>query len=132
LSKKLKLTLIPVAVIAVFGIIGIFSKSGDIKKIKANPKLTTATIVEHDNLGEYNTNGCWIYFEYSVNGRKYKHCQKYHGWTKEDNYFLKCTFPLVYFRDDPGLSRLLITEDEYNEFDIAQPDSLRKYNGRIL
>ncbi|MCW3071962.1 MAG: hypothetical protein JWO44_1852 [Bacteroidetes bacterium] len=133
MSKKLLLLiLIPIVIIALAGIIGVAGKSGDVQKIKENPAQTTGTIVESDNLNEYNTNGCWIYFEYAVNGKTYKHCQKYHGWKKEDNYFLKCSFPVVYCVDDPDLSRLLIIADEYEEFELVQPDSLKKYNGRIL
>lgn len=133
MSKKLKLLIfIPILVIAIGGIIGVVSKGNDVKKIKSNPGQTTATIVEYDNLNEYNTNGCWIYFEYTVDGKKYKHCQKYHGWKKEDNYFLKRSFPVIYCIDDPDLSCLLIIEGEFENFGLVQPDSLKQYNGRIL
>jgi|GEM_PF-6881413 len=132
MSKKLILILIVIIVIAAGGIIGFAGKQGDAQKIKAHPAQTTGTIVESDKLTEYNTNGCWIYFEYTVSGKTYKHCQKYHGWEKADNYFLHYKFPVVYCAEDPDLGRLLITADEYEEFGIAQPDSLKKYNGRIL
>lgn len=132
MSKKLKLALIPIVLIAVVGVFGFMGKSNDVKKIKAHPKQTIATIVEADNLNEYNTNGCWIYYEYTVEGKTYKHCQKYHGWRKEDNFFLKRTFPLIYCADDPDACRLLIIADEYERFGLVQPDSLKKYNGRIL
>jgi hypothetical protein len=132
MSKKVKIIFVLLLAIAGAGIFGVMGKAKDLEKIKANPGQTTATIVEYDNLKEYNTNGCWIYFEYSVDNKKYKHCQKYHGWKKEDNYFLRQNFPLVYCVQDPDLSRLLIIEDEYTTFNLIQPDSLKKYNGRIL
>ncbi|MBA2610898.1 MAG: hypothetical protein H0U95_02935 [Bacteroidetes bacterium] len=133
MSKKLKVAIIvAITIIAVCGFVGFAGKAKDVKKIKANPKQTIATIVEFDNLQEYNTNGCWIYYEYTVSAKKYKHCQKYHGWKKEDNYFLKRSFPLVYCAEDPDLSRLLIIEEEFKTFGLIQPDSLKKYNGRIL
>ncbi|MDF2435720.1 MAG: hypothetical protein K0Q95_96 [Bacteroidota bacterium] len=131
LSKKL-LIIIPLAVIILGGIYGVISKGSDEEKIKKDPKQTTGTIVEYDNLREYNTNGCWIYYEYSVDGKSYKHCQKYHGWNKEDNFFMHYTFPVVYSNEDPDLSRLLIIEEEFKNFGLTQPDSLKKYNGRIL
>ena len=132
MSKKVKFILLIIAAITVAGVLGFAGKAKDVKKIKANPKQTIATIVEKDNMQEYNTNGCWIYYEYTVNGKKYRHCQKYHGWKKEDNYFLQRTFPLIYCADNPDLCRLLIIEDEYKTFNLVQPDSLKKYNGRIL
>ncbi|MFL5753735.1 MAG: hypothetical protein ACJ76F_10025 [Bacteroidia bacterium] len=133
MSKKIKLiSIIALTVIVVGGIYGFAGKAKDIKKIKANPKQTIAKIVEKDNLQEYNTNGCWIYYEYVIEGKKYKHCKKYHGWRKEDNYFLQRTFPLIYCADNPDISHLLIIEDEFKKFDLVQPDSLKKYNGRIL
>ncbi len=121
-----------IVIIAIGGIAGFSGKAKDVKKIKANPAQTIAVIVETDNLTEYNTNGCWIYYEYTVSGKKYKHCQKYHGWKKEDNYFLKRSFPVVYCVDDPDLARLMIIEDEFKNFGFVQPDSLKQYNGRIL
>ena len=62
----------------------------------------------------------------------HQHCQKYHGSKKEDNYFINYTFPIVYCAENPDLSRLLIIEDEFQEFNLIQPDSLKQYNGRIL
>jgi len=133
MSKKIKFIAIPILlIIAVGGICGFASKSKDVKKIKANPKQTIATIVAFDNLNEYNTNGCWIDYQYIVEGKTYKHSKKYHGWKKEDNYFMNRTFPVIYCADNPDLSRLLIIESEYQRFDLVQPDSLKKYNGRIL
>lgn len=134
MSKKIAIIFFSIIIIVIIisGIFSAFGKSGDLKKIKANPVQTTATVVESDRLTEYNTNGCWIYYEYSVDGKTYKHCQKYHGWKKEDNYFLNQTFPLVYCESNPDLSSLLIIEDEFKEFNLVQPDSLKKYNGRIL
>jgi len=119
-------------IIVIGGIYGFASKSKDVKKIKANPKQTIATIVAFDNLNEYNTNGCWIDYQYTVDGKRYKHSKKYHGWKKEDNYFMNRTFPVIYCVDNPDLSRLLIIESEYQRFGLVQPDSLKKYNGRIL
>lgn len=132
MSNKLKFIIISLAVIIIGGIYGFIIKGNDVKKIKANPKQTVAVVVEKDNLTEYNTNGCWIYYEYVVDDKKYKRCQKYHGWKKEDNYFLGRSFPLVYCGDNPDLARLLIIEDEFKRFNLTQPDSLKKYNGRIL
>jgi hypothetical protein len=130
-SKKF-LIIIPLAIIIIAGIYGIISKNSDEEKIKKDLGQTIGTIVEYDNLKERNTNGCWIYYQYSVGGTTYKHCQKYNGWKKEDNFFMRYTFPVVYSIADPDLSRLLITQDEFSNFNIAQPDSLKKYNGRIL
>jgi hypothetical protein len=132
MPKKIKVILIAFSALFAVGIFGFSGKGKEVKKIKANPRQTICKIVEKDNLNEYNTNGCWIYYEYTVDGKKFKHCQKYHGWKKEDNYFLERTFPLIYCADDPDICRLLIIEDEYKRFDLVQPDSLKKYNCRIL
>lgn len=133
MSKKTILLLVSLILITIIvgGIYGVVSKSNDLETIKAKPVQSTAIIVEHDNLNEYNTNGCWIYYQYTIAGTTYKHSQKYHGWQKEDNFFQNYSLPIVYFEENPDLSRLLITENEFEEFNIPQPDSLKKYNGRI-
>jgi len=110
------------------------NKSNRDERIKSNLVQSTAKIISHDipkssGGGKYSV---WIEYEYGVAGKTWAHKKKYHFKVDQENYFVGKTFPIIYNKIDPDDSRLLIIASEYEEFDLVQPDSLKKYNEIII
>ncbi|MCD6018113.1 MAG: hypothetical protein K0S53_1234 [Bacteroidetes bacterium] len=124
-----------VGVIFITGVAFSFiTKGNDIKKIKSNPKQTVCKVVDHDIPKKSSDThyGVWIRYEYEVNGSVYKHLRKYYFPKDDEQYFVGLSFPLIYCADDPDVNRILILKENFDEFDLPQPDSLKQYNGKIF
>jgi hypothetical protein len=133
MSKGLVVAIV-MAVIFITGVvISSIVKGSDLKKIKANPEQTVAKVVDHDIPKKSSDThyGVWITFEYEVNDKVYKHSSKYFFPEEDEQYFMGQTFPLIYSKDDPDVSRILIVNENFEEFDLIQPDSLKQYNGKV-
>ncbi len=102
--------------------------------IKKNSAQGTAKIIGHDipkRSGDTKYS-VWIEYEYSVDGKTFRHKKKYDFKVDQENYFVGKTFPVIYNKTDPDESMLLIIEGEYQKFDLVQPDSLKMYNDLII
>lgn len=133
MSKGLIVALIVVGIFIAGITISYFMKGNDIKMIKAKPKQTICKVVDHDIPKKSSDThyGVWISYQYEVNGNVYKHSRKYFFPKDDEQYFVGMTFPLIYSADDPDVSRILILKENFEEFNLVQPDSLKQYNGRI-
>jgi hypothetical protein len=114
-------------------VISMVIKNGDVERIKENPKHSYAKIVGHGIPKKSSDShyGVWIDYAYEINGVNYTHSKKYYFPEDDELYFQGKYFPLVYSGNDPDLSRLLIINEDFEEFGLTQPDSLSLYNGKI-
>lgn len=78
---------------------------------------------------EYN-----IIFSYVLNGHVYTKTQysSYNFKVGYQDYLLKMNFNIVYDLRDYTNACLLISQKDFNNFDIAFPDSLHRINERLL
>lgn len=133
MSKGLIIGLIIVAVFVVIIIWDTTRKNDQVSKITANPKQTICKVVGRGIPKKSSDThyGVWIDYEYAIEGKTYKHQKKYYFPKNDELYFNGMSFPLIYCVDDPDLNRILIIDSDFEEFHIQQPDSLKRYNGKI-
>ncbi len=133
--SKLGIIGIIAAVIVITGIVySTVNKNIEIQKIKANPKQGTAKITERDipTKSSDDAYGVWLTYEYDVDGKHFRRTKKYYFKKNIDDYLVGYNLPFIYCQDNPEYSCLLILESEYQEFGLPQPDSLKKYNKRMI
>lgn len=133
MSKGLIVTIIVVVIFIAGVTISFLMKGNDIKKIKANPKQTVCKVIGHDIPKKSSDThyGVWVRYQYEVNGSVYEHLKKYYFPKDDEQYFVGLSFPLIYCTNDPDVSRILILKENFDEFGLVQPDSLKQYNGKI-
>lgn len=125
---------IVVGVIFVGGVIlSSISKHNDVKKIKNNMSQTTCKVISRSIPKKSSDThyGTFIKYEYTIDGKRYEWSKKYFFPKDDTIYFVGQTFPLVYCTTEPEISRILILDVNFEEFDLPQPDSLKIYNGVV-
>lgn len=125
LTKKI-LTWITVIGFITFVTIHTINRNSDDNYLRTNPSLTTAKIVNRNLDGKGRGN--WIEYEFVIDNKTFGGSKKYYGLSQRDNYLMGKHFPVLYSKKDPSVNRLLILQNEFEEFDLIQPDSLKKYN----
>jgi hypothetical protein len=94
--------------------------------LKDNPNLTTAKIIDWDPGAKGGAR--LLNYEFIIDNKTYNGSKSYYGLSQRNNYLLNKYFPVIYSSKDPNVNRLLIIENEFKEFGLIQPDSLKKYN----
>ena len=125
LTKKILIWTIVVGFIT-FATIQTINRNSDDNYLKTNPSLTMAKIIDWNVDGKGSGN--WIKYEFVIDNKTFGGSKKYYGLSQKDNYLMNKYFPIIYSQKDPNINRLLILENEFQEFDLVQPDSLKKYN----
>jgi hypothetical protein len=130
-----KIILITMGILVVGGIIySTINNSKIYNSIAANPKKGTAEIIERSipkvtstTLTDARYTSRFKY-KYEISDVKYEGLQNYSFDIKHQDDLIGKTFPMIYDAKNPQNSRLLILEQEYQDFGLQQPDSLKKYN----
>lgn len=123
------LALLIITLLVFIGVYQFMKGNADVQKIKGDTMQTVAQVTQL----EVNPKSKLIRlaYAYSVGGSTFFEEADYKPLTEAGDSLLNRYFPIVYFREDPALSRLLITEEDFKTFDIDQPDSLKPHNALI-
>ena len=110
-------------------------KKAFITKIKNNPQQSFGTVTKYRGLRYRLKNNIWFYYEYTVDNKRFKNRTKnYHKvYPMENfNYLKNKSFPFIYCANNPSLGCLLITESDFKEFNLVQPEYLRPFNKKLV
>ena len=103
-----------------FGILNVFVfEKQDAREIKENLGITYGEVTKVLR-GGYKGGVLTAYFRYTVDNVSYEFSRPVSSRKVWGN-----RFPVVYSKINPVISRILIEADDFKEFDLAFPDSLR-------
>lgn len=93
----------------------------NVKKIQKNPEITTALIIDFKEDRE------WIHlvYKYSVNGVEYKKTDAHTFYKVNFSNFKNKRIPVVYQKNKPNRSYLLLSPNHFAKLGQPFPDSLK-------
>ncbi len=106
-----------------------------IRKIKKDPAFTVATITKYRGLRYRWKNNIWFYYECTIENQRFKgRTKNYHKVYYMENfkYLNGQSFPFIYCVNNHALGRMLITEKDFKDFELTQPDQYREFNKKLL
>ncbi len=116
---------------ATFFTINVIRSNEEEKKLKANPCFSIAKIINaYYNIGK-GSDGIHVDYEFYHENKKITGHEIYYGTGPKKKYFLNKSFPVIYLKEDPTINQIMIVWQEYEKYNLPQPDSLMKYNNRI-
>ena len=119
--KRIQLWLYLIVIITLI-ISGVYSSSLKNKEILKNKALTSGTITGYSFDKGRGHNGVYVYYEYIVNNKK---IQDKFLWEYRSDSFVGLTFPVIYNQNDIESNRMLILPDDFANFNLDFPDSLK-------
>jgi hypothetical protein len=136
MTLAVKIILVTMGVLVVGGII-YSSIAGDnkIKNIKSNPghssarvfdkfipKVTSSTVTKVKYQSRYK-------YEFEADGKKITGLSdRYNFYIENQDVLMNKTFPVIYDKNDPSNSCILIIDRDFAVFELPQPDSLKHFN----
>ena len=94
--------------------------------VRANPLFSSVGEIREIN-ASYRTSDLWSFrYSYTINGKKYsnKIYLNYKFRTHGSSYLMNRTLPVIYEKDNPKNSWLLIRPTDFEYFNLQFPDSL--------
>jgi hypothetical protein len=96
--------------------------------IIADPAHSVANVTGFRYANKYG--GKWIRYEFQVDNTVFWSEKKVHG-SRQFNYLKDCRFPVIYCKHNPLMNALLITDTDFNAFQVQQPEELKIFNKKL-
>ena len=107
--------------ILIFCLTAIFICNRNGNDLKTNGILTNGQVVK----AYWGRGGINLDYIFYVNGQKVDGSEFYFISIRFGNKFLHKSFPVIYSKNSIDRNRMLVLENDFKEFDMTYPDSLR-------
>ena len=128
-SKNKLLAFVLIGLIVAIGIYQAVKDDSEENQIKRDLRHGVAEIVKQEV--NHKSKHLKLTYAFSEGSTTYVGQADYKPLTENGDSLAGHFFPLVYFSEDPNISRLVVTEQDFKKFDMNQPDSLKRHNALI-
>lgn len=127
ISKKEKKIWIIIGIgLIAFAIFQSVKKYSFDKELHRCNKILSQSYIYETNYIYVKTSGLWVYYRYGVKGKSFSNRSNLGlGYSNElKSELLNKIVPLIYCKESPNISSVLITPEQFKEYGYSFPDSL--------